>query len=61
MILFTEVRKSPSNLDLALETNFQNKFERLVYLEKYKLIYCIILNNITCQDLLNFSFLVHDG
>ena len=47
------VSKFPSSLDLALETNFQNKVERLVYVEKYKLTYCIILDNITCQDLLN--------
>ena len=45
MILFAEVSKFPSSLDLALETNFQNKFERLVYVEKYNLIYCIILDN----------------
>ena len=61
MILFMKVSKFPSCLDLALETNFQNKFERLVYVEKYKLIYCIIFNNATCQGLLNYSFLLNDG
>ena len=56
-----EVSKFPSSLDLALETNFQNKFERLVYVEKQKLIYCIIPDNATCQGLLNNSFLLNDG
>ena len=56
-----EVRKFPFSLDLALETNFQNKFERLVYVKKYKLIYCIILDNATYQGLLNYSFLLNDG
>ena len=61
MILFMKVSKFPSCLDLALETNFPNKFERLVYMEEYKLIYSIILNNATCQGLLNYSFLLNDG
>ena len=56
-----KVSKFPSCLDLALETNFQNKFERLVYMEEYKLIYSIILNNAICQGLLNYSFLLNDG
>ena len=59
-MLFAEASKFPSSLDFALETNFQNKVERLVYVEKYKLTYCIILNNATCQDLLNYSFLLND-
>ena len=58
--LFAEVSKFPSSLDLVLETYFQNKFERLVYVEKYKLIYCFILDNATCQGLLNYFFL-NDG
>ena len=60
-ILFAEVSKFPSSLDLALETNFQNKFVRDFYVEKYKLIYCIILENATCQGLLKYSFLLNDG
>ena len=54
-MLFAEVSKFPSSLDLAFETNFQRKVERLVSVEKYKLTYCIILDNITCQGLLNYS------
>ena len=50
-MLFTEVSKFPSSLDLALETNFQIKVERLVYVEKFKLTYCIILDNATRQGL----------
>ena len=60
-ILFAEVSKFCSSLDLALETNFQNKFERLIYVEKDKLIYCIILDNATCQGLLNYPFLLNYG
>ena len=60
-MLFAEVSEFPSSLDLAFETNFQNKVERLVYVEKYKLTYCIILDNLTCQGLLNYSFLSNDG
>ena len=60
-ILFAEVSKFPSSLDLALKTNFQSNFERLVYVEKYKLIYCIILDNATCEGLLNYSVLLNDG
>ena len=60
-ILFAEVSKFRSSLDLALETNFQNKFERLIYVEKDKLIYCIILDNATCQGLLNYPFLLNYG
>ena len=32
-----------------------------IYRHVYKLIDCIILDNATCQDLLNYSFLVNDG
>ena len=60
-ILVAEVSKFPSSLDLAVKTNFQNNFERLVYVEKYKLIYFIILDNATCEDLLNYSVLPNDG
>ena len=60
-MLFTEVSKFPSSLDLALETNFQIKVERLVYVEKFKLTYCIILDNATCQGLQDYSFLLNDG
>ena len=55
-MLFAEVSEFPSSLDLAFETNFQNKVERLVYVEKYKLTYCIILDNATCQGLSNYYF-----
>ena len=48
-ILFAEVSKFPSSLDFALETNFQNKTERLVYVQKYKVTYCIIHDSVTCQ------------
>ena len=52
----------PSSLDLATKTNFQNKAEGLAYVEKYKLTYNnIILENVTCQDLPNCSFLLNDG
>ena len=60
-ILFTEVSKLPSSLDLKFKTNFQNKAERLVYVEKYKLRCCIILDSVTCQDLLNYSYLLNYG
>ena len=60
-MLFTEVSNFSSSLDLGLETNFQNEFERLVYVEEYKLTYCIILENETCRGLLNYSFLLNDG
>ena len=60
-MLFAEVSKFPSSLDLALETNFQSKVDRLVYVKKYKLTYCIILDNATIQGLLNYSFLLNDG
>ena len=60
-MFFVEVSKFPSSSDFTLETNFQNKVEKLVYMEKYKLTYCIILNNVTCQDLLNYSFLLNNG
>ena len=58
-ILFGEVSKSPSSLDLAFKTNSQNKFERLFYVAKYELIYCIIFEKATCQVLLNYSFLLN--
>ena len=48
--LFAEVNEFPSSLDFTFETNFQNKVERLVYLEKHKQIYYIILDNATCQE-----------
>ena len=54
-MLFAEVSKFPSILYLALETNFQNKVERLVYVSKYKLTYCVILDNVIYQGLLNCS------
>ena len=60
-ILFTEVSKLPSSLGLKFKTNFQNKAERLVYVEKYKLRCCIILDSVTCQDLLNYSYLRNYG
>ena len=60
-MLFTEASKFLSILDLASETNFQNKVEWLVHVEKYKLTYCIILNNATCLGLLNYCFLLNDG
>ena len=60
-ILFAEISKFSSSIDLALETNFQNKCKMLVYAEKDKLIYCIILENTTYQDLLNHYFLLNDG
>ena len=60
-MLFAEVSKFPSSLDLALEKKFQNKVERLVHVEKYKLTFCIIRDNATCQGLLNYSFSVNDG
>ena len=60
-MLFAEVSKFTSSLYLALEINFYNKVERLVYVEKYQLTYCIILDNTTCQGLLNYSFLLNDA
>ena len=48
-MVFAEVSKFPSGLDLAFETTFQNKVERLVYVRKYKQTYCIILDNATFQ------------
>ena len=60
-MLFTEVSNFSSSLDLGLETNFQNEFERLVYVEEYKLTYCIILENETFRGLLSYSFLLNDG
>ena len=60
-MLFVEVSKFPSKLDLALKKKFKNKVERQVYVEKYKPAYCIILNNAICQGLLNYSFLPNDG
>ena len=32
-----------------------------IYRHVYKLMDCIIVDNATCQDLLNYSFLVNDG
>ena len=55
-MLFAEVIKFPLSLDIVLKTNFQNRAERLVYVERYKLTYYIILDNVTCQGLLNYSF-----
>ena len=60
-MIFSEVSKFLSSLDLALETNFQNKVESLVYVEKYKIIYCIVLCNATSQGLLDYYFLLNDG
>ena len=61
-ILFAEVSKFLSSLDLALETNFQNKAKMLVYVKKYKLPYCLILDSETYQGLLlDYSFLLTDG
>ena len=57
-MLFMKVSKFPSSLDLAPKTYFQNKAERLVYVRKYKLKYCIIVD-VTCQSLLNYSFLLN--
>ena len=59
-ILFEEVCKFPSNLSLAREKDSQNILERLVYEEKYKLIYHTVLNSISCQGWLNCSFLLND-
>ena len=60
-MLFEEVGKFPSNSDLVFETNFHNRAEKFVYLERYKLTYYLILDNVTCQGLLNYSFLLNDG
>ena len=49
-MLFTEVSKFPSSLDPGLKTNFQTKVDRkLVFVEKYKRTYRIILDNETCE------------
>ena len=55
-ILFEEVCQFPSSLTLAREKDFQNTLERLVYEDKYKLIYCTVLESVAYQDLLNCSF-----
>ena len=60
-MLFAEVSKFPSSSDLVLETNFQNRAERLVYLGRYKLTYYLIPDNVTCHVLLNYSFSLKDG
>ena len=48
-MLFVGVSTFPFSSDLAQEISFQNKVGRLVYVEKYKLTYCIILDNVTFQ------------
>ena len=40
---------------------FQKKKIYNIYRHVYKLMDCIIVDNATCQDLLNYSFLVNDG
>ena len=37
-VLFVRVSTFPFSSDLVQETSFQNKVERLVYVEKYKLL-----------------------
>ena len=59
--LVAGVSKFPFSLDLAFEINFQNKVERLAYVEKYKQTYFIILDNVPCQGFLNYSFSLNDG
>ena len=41
MMLFAGISKFFSSLDLALKTNFQNKVEKLAYVEEYKLTYIL--------------------
>ena len=55
-MLFVGVSTFPFSSDLAQEISFQNKVGRVVYVEKYKLTYCIILDNVTFQGFLNYSF-----
>ena len=55
-MLFVGVSTFPFSSDFAQEISFQNKVGRLVYVEKYKLTYCIILDNVTFQGFLNYSF-----
>ena len=40
---------------------FFQKYIYNIYRHVYKLIDCIILDNATCQVLLNYSFLLNDG
>ena len=56
-----EVSNFLFSLDLALETEFQNKAKRLVYVVKFKLTNLIILDSVTCRGLLDFSFLLNDS
>ena len=58
-ILFEEVCKFPSSLTFAREKDSQNILERLVYEEKYKLIYYTVFESVTYQGLLNRSFLLN--
>ena len=55
-MLFVGVSTFPFSSDLAQEISFQNKVGRLVYVEKYKLTYYMILDNVTFQGFLNYSF-----
>ena len=59
-ILFEEVCKFPSSLTLAHEKDFQNILKRLVYEEKYKLIYYTVLKSVAYHGLLNCSFWLND-
>ena len=59
-ILFEEGCKFPSSLTLSQEKDSQNILERLVYEEKYKLIYYTGLESVAYQGLLNCSYLLND-
>lgn len=50
-IHFSEVSAFHS-INLTVESNFQNKTKSLVYVQKDKLTYCIIVAGVTCQGLL---------
>ena len=56
-ILFEEVCKFPSSLILARENDSQNILKRLVYEEKYELIYYTVHGNglWSCSFLLNYD------
>ena len=60
-ILFEEVCKFPATLALAREKYFQNILKRLVYEEKYKLIYYTVLESVAYEGSLNCSFLLDDN
>ena len=59
-ILFEEVCKFSFSSTLARKKDSRNILERLVYEEKYKLIYYTVLDNVAYQGLLNCSFLLND-